>query len=103
MTTPVEHNMSKNNGSTPYPLIGVGEGRNFGLSYTRLMTTDLIQYDIAMTKTHHTTCSKHVVVDGKGPVSMRPSHVYFWMCMKHRFKKTQKNNDNPLILLAFLF
>ena len=62
-----------------------GEGQNFGLSCTQLMTMDLLQYDIAVTKILHTTCSKHVVVDGKGPVSMRPSHVYFWMCMKHRF------------------
>ena len=53
-----------------YPLIGVGEGQNFGLSYTQLMTTDLLQYDIAMTEILHTTCSKHVVVDGKGPLSM---------------------------------
>ena len=68
-----------------YPLIGVGEGQTFGLSYTRLMTTDLLQYDIAVSETHHTTCSKHVLVDGKGLVSMRPSHVYFWMCTKHRF------------------
>ena len=68
-----------------YPLIGVGGGQNFGLSYTRLMTMDLLQYDVSMTEILHTTCSKHVVVDGKGLVSMRPSHVYFWMCMKHRF------------------
>ena len=64
------------------------------------MTTDLLQYDIAMTETHHTTCSKHVVVDREGLVSMRPSHVYFWMCTKHRFqKKTQKNNDNLKYLI----
>ena len=75
----------RNESSPLYPLIGVGEGQNFGLSYTRLMTMDLLQYYIAVTEIHHTTCSKHVVVDGKGPVSMQPSHVYFWMCMKHRF------------------
>ena len=71
--------------SYSYPLIRAGEGQNFGLSYTRLMTMDLLQYDIAVTEIHHTTCSKHVVVDGKGLVSMQPSHVYFWMCTKHRF------------------
>ena len=53
--------------------------------WPRLMTTDLLQYDVAVSETHHTTCSKHVVVDGKGPASMQPSHVHFWMCMKHRF------------------
>ena len=53
-----------------YPLIGGGEGQNFGLSYTQLMTMDLLQYDIIVSETHHTTCSKHVVVDGKGLVSM---------------------------------
>ena len=63
------------------------------------MTINLLQYDIAVTKTHHTTCSKHVVVDGKGPVSMQPSHVYFWMCTKHRFRKKQKNNDNLKYLI----
>ena len=47
-----------------YPLMGVGEGQNFGLSYTQLMTMDLLQYDITVSETHHTTCSKHVVVDG---------------------------------------
>ena len=81
-------------GRTSYPLIGVGEGQNFGLSYTQLMTMDLLQYDVSVTEILHTTCSKHVVVDGKGLVSMRPSHVYFWMCMKHRFQKNTKINDN---------
>ena len=73
-----------------YPLIGVGEGQIFGLSYIQLMTMDLLQYDITVTEIHHTTCSKHVVVDGKGLVSMQPSHVYYRMCTKHRFKKNTK-------------
>ena len=106
LTSPKYIVSSPTNIKIVYPLIGVGEGQNFGLSYTQLMTMDLLQYDVSMTEILHTTCSKHVVVDGKGLVSMRPSHVYFWMCMKQVFKKHKKTMiilNISLILPAFLF
>ena len=52
-----------------YPLIGVGEDQNFGLSYTRLMTMDILHYDGSMAEMMQTTSSKHALVDGKGLVS----------------------------------
>ena len=63
------------------------------------MTTDLLQYDISMTEILHTTCSKHVVVDGKGLVPC-DHHMSTFGCARNTgFKKTQKNNDNLKYLI----